>query len=67
MNERVRQQVTLEFDDKSHLTAWIDIKFNPKVGMSFTGKDGRTGKIIATYPMIIDVNEINRTWKVGGL
>ena len=57
----MRTQVLLQFENNDCLVAWIDANLRPKVGMYFTGKDGRKGKIIHVYNTV-HLEDINRGW-----
>lgn len=63
----LKQQVLLKFDTGEVSVVWIDKNLEAKVGMGFTGKDGRKGTIFEVYSVAVEQKDINRKWNVGGL
>lgn len=63
---RVRQ-VELRDDVGHEIVVWVDAALPLRPGVEVTGKDGKRSRVHAVYETVLDMTEINREWRVGGL
>lgn len=60
-------QVELGDADQHRMVVWVDAALGLKAGHHVIGKNAQAWRVLTVYRQTLDVADINRDWRVGGL
>lgn len=60
-------QVELVDADAHHTVVWVDAALALTPGHCVHGRDSHVWRVVIVYRQRLDVADINRDWRVGGL